>query len=24
MVTELKEITHYYHAGIPARKGIED
>ena len=23
MVTEMKEIKHYYKAGIPSREGIE-
>lgn len=23
LVTEMKEIKHYYHAGVPARIGIE-
>ncbi len=23
LVTEMKEIKHYYHSGVPARKGIE-
>ncbi|MBN2460929.1 MAG: cob(I)yrinic acid a,c-diamide adenosyltransferase [Candidatus Cloacimonetes bacterium] len=23
LVTEMKEIKHYFHCGIPARKGIE-
>lgn len=24
LVTEMKEIKHYYNAGVPPRKGIED
>ena len=24
LVTEMREIKHYYHDGVPARKGIED
>lgn len=24
LVTEMREVKHYYHAGIPARKGIEE
>jgi cob(I)alamin adenosyltransferase len=23
LVTEMKEIKHYYHRGVTARKGIE-
>ena len=23
LVTEMREVKHYYHAGVPARKGIE-
>jgi cob(I)alamin adenosyltransferase len=23
LVTEMKEIKHYYQQGVPARKGIE-
>jgi cob(I)alamin adenosyltransferase len=23
LVTEMKEIKHYYHQGVTARKGIE-
>jgi cob(I)alamin adenosyltransferase len=24
LVTEMREITHYYAAGMPARVGIEE
>ena len=23
LVTEMKNIKHYYHSGVPAREGIE-